>query len=113
MDTEKSSDRIAAVKTRVFPALNFSILASRLVTPLSFHLDSGTFGEFPSTGPIPAEDTEITTEGVWTAYIVGSVQQPLSQLHEIKLNEALLKSAREEAKEKEREERQNVINQVT
>ena len=103
LDVEKSSDRVSAVKTRLLPVISFNALASRLVSPFSLSFDKGIFGDFPDIGPVPAEDTKVSTESNWTAYIVGSVQQPLSQIYSVKLNQALLESSREESKEKERE----------
>lgn len=112
LNVEKTADEFKAAHTRYFPQFSVSVLASSLLTPVDFTFQKGTFGEYPGIGPIPAEDTKITTPRQLTGLVVASVQQPLSQLYKIKLNTELAKTGGEEAKEAEREQRQSIVNQV-
>jgi outer membrane protein TolC len=112
LDVGKSTDELSAAKTRYYPAFSISILGSQLLSDVDFTFEQGLFGTYPGIGPIPATDTAIVTPTQPVAYIVGSVQQSLSQLYRIKLNTELLKSSIEEKKQAEREQRHDTINDV-
>jgi outer membrane protein len=112
LDVEKSGDELSAAKTKFFPSMNLSVLAGSLLKPIDFTFDQGVFGTYPGIGPVPNVDTAITTPAQLSTYIVGSVQQPLSQLYKIHLNTTLLNAVQEEEKEKQREQKQLIINQV-
>src|SRR5262249_37474104 len=112
LDVEKSADQLSAAKTSFFPSMNLSVLAGTLLKPIDFTFEQGVFGTYPGIGPVPNEDTAITTPTQLSTYIVGSVQQPLSQLYKIHLNTTLLNTVQEEQKGKEREQKQLIINQV-
>jgi outer membrane protein TolC len=60
--------------------------ASQLLSPISFVVPEGQFGTYPGIGPIPAKETPITTPAQPTAYIFGTVSQPLLTLHKINLH---------------------------
>jgi outer membrane protein len=100
------------VRARFFPSTSFSVLGSQLLTQIDFTFPKGALGDFPATGPIPDKDTSITTDRKPTAVIIGTVQQPLSQIYKIKLNSDLAKASREESKAEEKEQRHTIINQV-
>jgi hypothetical protein len=71
LDVEKSVDELSAAKTKFFPAFNLSVLAGSLLKPIDFTFDQGVFGTYPGIGPVPNEDTAITTPTQLSAYIVG------------------------------------------
>ena len=48
-------------RTRRFPALKVQVLESYLLTSVDFTFERGAFGTFPGIGPVPAEDTKIST----------------------------------------------------
>lgn len=112
LNVDKSSEEWKAVHTRFFPQIKLAVLASSLLAPVDFTFEQGVFGTYPGIGPIPGEKTTITTPRQLTGLIVGSVQQPLSQLYQVKLNSNLLTVAGEEAKESERAQRLATANQV-
>lgn len=112
LDVLKSSDSIAATRTKYFPSFSLTVLASQLLTPIDFTFEKGLFGTYPGTGPIPAEDTSINTPRQPTGLVVGSIQQPLSQIYRISMNVKMLKAAQEATMEEEREKKQAIVNDV-
>ncbi len=112
LEVEKAQDRVSAAKTLRWPALTFSLLESRLLTPLDFEFKTGVFGTFASTGPIPDKDTKVRTEPRFHTFIAGSVTQPLSQLYRIGLGIERLEVDREITREELRSKRQSVVDDV-
>ncbi len=84
LETEKSDDRTAAARTHMLPVFKFNAGISKPLSTFDTTFEKGVFGTSPS-GPIPNEDTVITSSLNPTAAIVGQLQQPLSQLRRIKL----------------------------
>ncbi len=84
LEAAKADDRTAATRTRMLPGFKLSAGVSKPLTTFDTTFEKGVFGTTPS-GPIPNEDTVITSSTNPTAAIVGQLQQPLSQLHRIKL----------------------------
>lgn len=85
LEIDKTNWQIAEFKTKRLPSMSTTILGSQLLNEVAFTFKKGTFGDFPSTGPIPSTDTKITTPRRPTVYAVGQVTQPLSQLYKIHL----------------------------
>jgi outer membrane protein TolC len=112
LEVDKSKWQIAELKTKRLPSLSATVLGSELLNELSFTFKEGSFGNFPSTGPIPARDTKITTPRQPTAYVVGQVTQPLSQLYKINLGVRAQQLSAEVTSEKARAQRQAVIKDV-
>ncbi|HET6267230.1 MAG TPA: TolC family protein [Acidobacteriota bacterium] len=112
LDVGKTSDELSAAKTHYYPAFNVSILGSQLLSTVDFTFQKGIFGTYPGIGPVPGTDTSIVTPKQPIAYIVGSVQQSLTDLYKIKLNTDLLKSSIDEKKQAEREQRHETVNNV-
>lgn len=112
LEVAKAGDRLSAARTRRLPALDVYVIGSQLLQPVSFTFPAGALGDFPATGPIPAEDTSIVTPRRPSATILARVSQPLSQLYRIGLGIHQKQLARNLDEEKLRAERQNVVNQV-
>lgn len=112
LEVEKATDRVAAARTRRFPAFEAQVLESYLLTSIDFTFRQGAFGTFPGTGPIPAKDTKITTERRPTTLVVARATQPLSQLYRIGLNVQLQGVGGEVAQEELRLRRQSVVHDV-
>jgi outer membrane protein TolC len=112
LDVDKSRWEIAEFKTKRLPSLSTTVLGSQLLNELSFTFKEGAFGNFPSTGPIPDKDTKITTPRQITAYVVGQVTQPLSQLYKIHLGLRAQQLSWQLTSEKLRAERQSVVKDV-
>jgi outer membrane protein TolC len=85
LESEKANDRLAATRTRLYPGFKLSAGVTQPLTTFDTTFEKGVFGNFPGTGPIPNEDTVITSSTKPNAVIVGQISQPLSQLHRIKL----------------------------
>jgi outer membrane protein len=112
LDVDKSKWQIAEFKTKRLPSLSATVLGSQLLNELSFTFKEGAFGNFPATGPIPSTDTKITTPRQPTAYVVGQVTQPLSQLYKIHLGLRAQQLSSQLTSEKQRAERQSVVKAV-
>ncbi len=114
LEVEQMGEKLSALRTRRLPEFQFSVLASSLLTPLSFEFKQGVFGKnYPGIGDIPAHNTEITTPRRWNAYMNNSIRQPLSQLYKISLGLRMQELARDIGREDLRGKRHAVRNQVT
>ncbi|MCI0562055.1 MAG: TolC family protein, partial [Nitrososphaera sp.] len=112
LEVEKSEDQVAATRTYRLPAFKLYTLGSELLTQIDFLFERGVFGTFPGTGPIPAEDTTISTPQQPTALVIGQVTQPLSQLYRIGLGIQLQEVIRDISREKLRSQQQSIVNDV-
>lgn len=79
LEVGKSDDRTAAARTHLLPVFKFNAGVSKPLSTFDTTFEKGVFG------PVPTEDTVITSTTDPTAAIVSQIQQPLSQLHRIKL----------------------------
>jgi outer membrane protein len=112
LEVDKSKWQVAEFKTKRLPSMSGTILGSQLLNELSFTFKEGAFGNFPATGPIPNKDTKITTPRQPTAYVVGQVTQPLSQLYKLHLGVQAQQVSSQITSEKARAERQDVVRNV-
>ncbi len=114
LEVEKLDENVSAYRTHRLPEFKLALLGSMLLTPLSFEFQQGAFGCcYPNVGPIPAQDTSITTPRRPTGYFLNSVSQPLSQLYKIGLSLHSQELARDISREDLRQKRHEVRNQVT
>ncbi|MCZ6555909.1 MAG: TolC family protein [Thermodesulfobacteriota bacterium] len=84
LEIQKSDDAVWAIKTKLFPELDFSLYEAYHLTDESFEFKKGAFGDISGI-PIPAENTSIATTPDFTTFITASAAQPISQLYEISL----------------------------
>jgi len=112
LDIDKAQWELAEFKTKRLPAFSSSVLASQLLTEISFTVKAGTFGDYPGTGPIPSQDTKITTPRRPTALVMSQVTQPLSQIYKINLGVQAGRLNTTLTGEKQRYQRQAVVKQV-
>ena len=112
LDIDKAQWELAEFKTKRLPAFSSSVLASQLLTEISFTVKAGTFGDYPGTGPIPSQDTKITTPRRPTALVMSQVTQPLSQIYKINLGVQAGQLNTTLTGEKQRYQRQAVVKQV-
>ena len=112
LEVEKSTLDWEINKTRRLPSFSTDLYASGLLAPISFELDAGALGNFPSTGPIPDRRTEITTDATFNLFANGSIKQPLSQLHRINLGIQASRLSVEMRREDVRAQRIEIANQV-
>lgn len=112
LEVNKSEDRLAAARTRRLPEFKFNALGSQLLSSIDFKFERGVFGNYPGIGPIPSEETVISTPRRPTFVMIGQVNQPVSQLYRIGLNLKQLDAGREIAQQELRAQQQAVINNV-
>lgn len=112
LDLDISKDKVAAAKTRRYPGFNIYAFGSQLLSPISFIVPAGQFGSYPGIGPIPADNTSITTPSKPTAYIFGTMSQPLLTLHKINLVVHGEELSLEQTVQQIREQRNTVVNDV-
>jgi outer membrane protein TolC len=112
LEVRKSDETVAAIRTFRLPSLKLDLLEPQLLSPVNFRFPQGVFGIFPGIGAVPATNTSITTSQRPITLALASLAQPLSQLHQIglKIRAQQLTSAMD--REKLREERQQISNQV-
>jgi len=112
LEVDKFGDRLAAARTHRLPEFKVSALGSQLLSSLDFKFERGVFGNYPNIGPIPAQETVISTPRQLTAVVVGQVSQPLSPLYRIGLQLKQLGVGREMAEQRVSAQQQAMINNV-
>jgi outer membrane protein TolC len=112
LEIDKSRWQVSEFKTKVMPSFSATVLGSQLLTPVSFTFKQGDFGSYPGIGPIPGEDTKITTPRRPTALVNGQVSQPLAQLYQIRLGVHAQELNVQLAGEKARAQRQSLVRDV-
>jgi outer membrane protein TolC len=85
LDITKAKEEVAQTRTNYLPNLNTYVLAGSPLQPINFRVPAGSFGTFPSTGPIPAKDSNIRSPMRVGAFLYGSASQPLTQIHKVNL----------------------------
>jgi outer membrane protein TolC len=113
LDVEKLGQNISAFRTHRMPVIRIDMMGSSLLTPFSFEFNKGAFGTFPGIGPIPAQNTDITTPRHVTGFLMNSVAQPLSQLYKINLGLKSLEFSRDIGREDLRAKQHEIRDQVT
>lgn len=112
LEVDESRLEIAQTKTKRLPAFSTYLFASELLTPVSFIFPEGSLGTYRGIGPIPGKDTSITTDQQITAYVLGQVAQPISQLYEIHLAVREKELSTDLASEKYRGQLDSVVHDV-
>ncbi|HYZ83269.1 MAG TPA: TolC family protein, partial [Bryobacteraceae bacterium] len=85
LDVEKAGDDLAAYRTRRLPSIKWDVLAGQLLTKPSLTFNRGVFGTYQGIGPIPSEQTKVTTPRRPAAVAFGQIVQPLSQQYRLGL----------------------------
>jgi outer membrane protein TolC len=111
LEIEKNNERTAGARTRMLPGFQMNALVSKPLTTFDTTFEKGVFGVTPS-GPIPNEDTVITSSTNPTAAIVGQLVQPISQLHRIKLQIKQQEAATEISRAQLSTTEQALVNEV-
>lgn len=112
LDLDVSKDKIAAAKTRRYPAMNIYAFGSQLLAPISFVVPAGQFGTYKGIGPIPAVNTPISTPSQPNAYIFGTISQPLLTLYKINLHVHGEQLSLEQTVQQVREQRNTIVDDV-
>ena len=112
LNLDISREKLAAAKTRRLPSFNFYTFASQLLQPIAFEVPAGQFGTYKGIGPIPAENTPISTPSKPTAYIFGTASQPLLTLYKINLHVHGEELSVQQAVQEVREQRNTIVDNV-
>jgi outer membrane protein len=112
LEAQKSDDQVSVARSRRLPKFQLDVLAGSLLQPFDFTFRAGSFGTYPSTGPIPSTDAKIRTPAQFTTVTTASIDQPLSQLYKINLGVRATELGREITREGLRAERQKVAADV-
>ena len=112
LDVAKADHDLAALKTRRRPSFDVKTLDGTLAAPMTFLYKMGSFGTFPNLGPVPAQDTPITSDPRLSAILLAQVAQPLTQLRTIGFGVRALEVGRDLAREEIRAEQQTVVHNV-
>src|ERR1700757_790053 len=112
LEAQKYDFQVSTMRSRRLPNIHFSVLGGELLQPFDFTFAKGTFGTYPSTGPIPSTDAKVHTPARLTAFLNGSIDQPLTQQYKIGLGIRATELGRDFAKEDVRAERQKIAAEV-
>src|SRR5258708_1060835 len=80
LEIHKQKEAFSEAKTQLYPRFDTYFLASELLTPLDFTIRSATFGNFPATRPLPANDSNIHTPSRPLAITSLTSTHPLNRL---------------------------------
>jgi outer membrane protein len=112
LETDKADNQVSVARSLRLPKVHLDVLAGSLLQPFDFTFRAGSFGTYPSTGPIPSTDAKIRTPVQFTTFTTASIDQPLSQLYKINLGVRATELGREITREELRAERQKVAADV-
>jgi outer membrane protein TolC len=107
----RAEDRIGAARARRFPALRLGVGADYPIVPIDLNFQQGDFGTYPGIGPVPANDTTLSTQR-WLAAVSAGVVQPIAQQYRLGLTVDQLGVAQNIAREDLRAQRQGVASDV-
>lgn len=112
LEAQKFDFRVATAKTRRLPQFQFAVLGGELMHSFDFTFPAGSFGTYPSTGPIPSKETTIRNPARFSTFVTGNLDQPLTQQYKIGLAIRATEVGRDIAREDVRAERQKIAAQV-
>ena len=109
---ERARGDVATARTRRLPAFNTETQVSRLLRSVNVTFPAGAFGVFPPIGPVPAEETTVTTPAQTSVLFSASVSQPITGLLHASVGERQSETTRDLADEDARAARLSVVHQV-
>jgi hypothetical protein len=86
LEAQKYDFQVSTMRSKRLPHFQFSVLGGELLQPFDFTFAKGVFGTYPGTGPIPSTDAKVHTPARLTAFVNGSIDQPLTQQYKIGLD---------------------------
>ena len=112
LDVSRAGEGTADIKTQRLPHFQVYALGGEALRSIDFTIPQGVLGNYPGIGPIPAQNSKITTPRTFTGLVLGQATQPLSQLWKVHL--AVLESqiGEELARESLRRQRQDTAHSV-
>ena len=112
LEAQKYDFQVSTMRSRRLPNFHFSVLGGELLQPFDFTFAKGSFGTYSGVGPIPSTDAKVHTPARMTAFLNGSIDQPLLQQYKIGLGIRATELGREIAKEDVRAQRQKIASEV-
>ncbi len=112
LDVVKAHESLAEVRTNFFPVLKSFGLGGFPFRPISFTFPAGVLGVYPTVGPIPAQNSTITTPQRPTGSINASADQALTQLYKLDLAAHAAFISLQLAREAERAQHQETVREV-
>ncbi len=112
LEVQKNDFQVSTARSRRKPQFQFSMLGGELLHSFDFTFDKGVFGTYPGVGPIPGAKAKVHTPAVFTTYLTGSIDQPLTQQYKIGLGIHATELGRDIAREDVRAERQKIAAEV-
>jgi outer membrane protein len=94
------------------PHFQVYFLGGETLNSVNFTIPQGALGTYPGTGPIPAQNSKITTPQTFTGLGLGQATQPLSQLWKVHLAVLESRIGEELAQESLRRQRQDTAHSV-
>lgn len=112
LGADAAQQETAAVGTSRWPQFQTYVLGGEALRPISFSVPEAALGVYPSTGPIPAKTSQVTTPRQFTGLVFAQASQPLSQLWKIHLSLLSSKIGEDLARETLRQQRQDTAHSV-
>jgi outer membrane protein len=112
LEAQKYDFQVSTARSRRMPQFQFSMLGGELLQPFDFTFQKGVFGTYPGVGPIPGTNAKVHTPAVFTTYLTGSIDEPLTQQYKIGLAIHATELGRDIAREDVRAERQKIAAEV-
>ncbi len=112
LEAQKQDFEVGTARSRRKPQFQFSMLGGELLHSFDFTIPQGSLGTYANIGPIPSTNAKIHTPAVFTTYLTGSIDQPLTQQYKIGLGIHATEIGRDIAREEVRAERQKIAAEV-
>jgi outer membrane protein TolC len=113
LDVAKSNDQVESSKTQLLPQFQVAVTPAYSLSPIDLTFQQGAFGTYPTpVGPVPAQNTTLTTDRGYSTAISASVVQPLSQLYKTELSIEQLGVSSDMSRQDLRNQRQTIVNNV-
>src|SRR5215471_16934494 len=112
LEAQKYDFEVNTARSRRKPQFQFSMLGGELLHSFDFSFDKGVFGTYPGVGPIPGTNAKVHSPALFTTYLTGSIDQPLTQQYKIGLGIHVTELGRDIAREEVRAERQKIAAEV-
>jgi outer membrane protein len=112
LDVAKAGEATAETKTARLPQFSTYILGGETLAPVDFTIPRGALGVYPATGPIPGQNSTVSTPQSFNALIFASAAQPVTQQRKIGLAIQESRVGEELAAESLRQKKQDTAHQV-
>ncbi|MEW6278464.1 MAG: TolC family protein, partial [Candidatus Eremiobacterota bacterium] len=102
LEVARNQHLLSATGAQRLPNFSFSVTRSEPLQDQTFVITQGALGDFPATGPIPAQDQVVARISDSVTILQGQVAQPLTGLYKLNLavdaQEAELEVARQQSR---------------